>query len=202
MHKDSFKQHKQLLTDIANAIGYTVEQRGYEDGESYIWVSLKAPDATKPSLSVDFKDGKLRFATMLPTDRWGYPQRDGYHGASIHANVSASNDVKKAAGYVKRLLASAQESHDKNLLVVEGVHGYYDKQMQNGAELVGLLEDIGAVADNLGEKPNHNGSVTLRVTLPNLYESAQVEGGGVHLTLGTLSPQLAAKVLRLVHAEK
>jgi hypothetical protein len=199
MHHTLLDKHRDTLTNLAKAIGYTLEVRG-EEGESYLWVALIAPYNITPNLSVDFseKSGKFRFSTMLPVDRWFYPQKGYNHKgpATGDTNVSATNSPERIAGYVRKLIADQHDAHTAHLAYIRSSEDYYDKQMASLENLALMLEQHKPKVEGLYEKPNHQGTVKSRLYFHDKYGiSVEVLGSGVNVSITGMDPSKAAKVI-------
>lgn len=202
MHHTFLTKHRDLLASIADSIGYTLEVRG-EEGDSFLWVGLNAPDKSTPSLSVDYSErsGKLRFSTMLPVDRWGYPQKGyqmGYSNklATNDTNVSATNSTERIAGYVRKLIREQHDAHMAHLEAIERAEAYYDRQMDTLDRLAFMLPHLKPQVHGLNERPNHNGVVKTSITFPDRHDiSVEVTGSGVNINATSIGARIAAKML-------
>lgn len=197
MYHEHFIKHENHLRSIATLVDYTLEIR-HEEGDSCCSVFLNAPDKSSPDLSVDYlsKDARFSFRAMLPHDRWGYPQRNGYGSSAHEATVSVTNNAAKAAGYVNRLIKGAMEDHGKHLTTIKSMEDYYDRQMGNLENLALLIEHLKPRVHGLNAKPNHNGAVSTSIDFPDNYDlSIEVSGSGVTIKATSLEPYRAAKMI-------
>jgi hypothetical protein len=201
MHHTHYDKHEKTLQGLAKAINYTLEVRGRDEGESFIWVSLRSGDRDFPDLSVDFSErtGKFRFSTLLPNDRWGYAQK-GYPLspalATNDTNVSATNTPERIAGYVRKLIGDQHTAHQAHLASIKSSEDYYDRQMAYVENLALMLEHHKPWVEGLNEKPNHQGTVTTRLSFGDNYDiSVDVTGSGITVKLSSMDAHKAAKVI-------
>ncbi len=204
MRTEHLITYRQYLEDLAARISYVLTTKT-EEGDSYSFVYMCPMDQGKPELSLDYssREGKLRFVTQLPMDRWGYAQR-GYtsnlpstHECSINPD---KNTVSRAATHVGKMILESMPVHAKHVEMVKGVESYYDRQMENATQFVEQLKCAGVknFPMGIGERPNHNGVVMVTVRYGDGYDTAEITGNGVRIDTGNITPGLAAGIAAMI----
>jgi len=204
MRTEHLTTYRQYLEDLAARISYKFTTKT-EDGDSYSAVYMVPMDLGKPEMFVDYssKEGKLRFVTLLPHDRWGYAQK-GYtsslpstHECSINPD---KNTVSRAATHVGKMILESIPVHAKHVEMVKGTESYYDRQMENAIQFVEQLNANGVknFPMGIGERPNHNGVVMVTVRYGDGYDIAEITGNGVQIKTGNITPGLAAGIVAMI----
>ena len=204
MRKESFIQHTPYLSAMAVAMGYSLDA-SFDDGERWGRVTLN-PSDDGPVLFIDTvnNSGRLHWSTLLPTDRWGYAQRAYGSASTFNGTFDPSkNTPERAAARIMAALKEYAPYHAAHVQECRRIEAAYDKQQAVAQTMLYGLPGYGASAYNMGHKPNHNGEAPITISAPGKYASAKVGyGGSIDLTIGSVTPEQACVILRILWAEE
>ena len=204
MRKESFIQHTPYLSAMAVAMGYSLDA-SFDEGERWGRVTLN-PSDDGPVLFIDTvnNSGRLSWSTLLPTDRWGYAHRE--HGCESRADGTFDpdkNTPERAAARITAALNDYAHHHAGHVGKCHAIQSAYDKQQGVASAMLYGLPGYNASAYNMGHKPNHNGEAPITISAPGKYASAKVGyGGSIDLTIGSVTPEQACVILRILWAEE
>lgn len=202
MHRTKYTPElAQYLATACDHLGYALNVRGIEEGESYLNITLNPIDRSLPDLYVDMdNDGKMVFTTLLPRDRWGHAHRSYNGDSSASQKVDPNkNGAERCAKYVDKMVSGYMEQHRHHLKTVVDIEAAYDKQMKVVEGLLAATKDIGGEARGWRDTPNHTGDLNITINFPDHYHSLTVGyGGNIKIDIGSVTPEQAAEIMRIL----